>query len=238
MEVKVIGSGGMLNECNSSSFIIDGNTAIDMPNGFCKALYRMNLDPVSIENVLITHLHGDHYFDIPFYIIAKNKFFDKKVKMYVPKGADKKIKKLIELAHFSIALDFFKKKTKLQLITDLNFKINSYKVERVLLSHSKQMKSFGFLFDSGSTVVGFSGDTAMCDNLDYMLGKCSYIFIDCALVNGNAKHLGIDNITDLSTKYPNCKFALTHLSTESRKELQKIKIDNVTILNDGDVINI
>lgn len=238
MEIRVIGSGAMMCERNSSSFIIDGNTAFDMPNGYCKNLYKLGIDPASIENVIITHFHGDHFFDLPFYLIIKDKYFDKKIKIYAPKTAEKKIKTLCKLAGFSNAIDFLNKKNKCQIIYEDKFKINSYKVEKVLLKHSKSIKSYGYLFDSGTVTVGFTGDTAMCDNLEYMLQKCNLIFIDCDLVKGNDKHLGVDNILELSNKYPECKFALTHLTIDSLKELKNIQKENVIILEDNELITI
>ena len=47
MKVKVIGSGSMWNEYNSASYLIDKKTMIDFPNGTCKNLFRLNINPNS-----------------------------------------------------------------------------------------------------------------------------------------------------------------------------------------------
>ena len=75
MKIKVIGSGDMWTTNNSASYLIDNKLLIDIPNGTCKELKRNKINPMNIDHVLITHLHGDHYFDIPFYhlINIKNK---------------------------------------------------------------------------------------------------------------------------------------------------------------------
>ena len=39
MKVVLVGTGSMLNEYNSASFLIDNDILIDMPNGMCKNLY-------------------------------------------------------------------------------------------------------------------------------------------------------------------------------------------------------
>ena len=76
MKVRVIGSGSMWTAFNSASYMIDDNILVDIPNGLCKSLFRMGIDPRNIENVLITHFHGDHYFDIPFLFLLKAKIIN------------------------------------------------------------------------------------------------------------------------------------------------------------------
>ena len=66
MNLQIIGSGGMWNKENSASYLIDNHILIDIPNGGCKNLYNFGNNIENIDNVLITHFHGDHYFDIPF----------------------------------------------------------------------------------------------------------------------------------------------------------------------------
>ena len=73
MKIKVIGSGSMWAGYNSASYMIDDDILVDMPNGMCKNMFRMNINPRNIVNVLITHFHGDHYFDIPFYFLLKSR---------------------------------------------------------------------------------------------------------------------------------------------------------------------
>ena len=73
MKVQVVGTGSMWNKNNSACYLVDDNIMVDFPNGACKYLYRLNIVPSSVNNILITHFHGDHFFDIPFYILNKSK---------------------------------------------------------------------------------------------------------------------------------------------------------------------
>ena len=63
MKLQIIGSGGMWHKENSASYLIDDHILIDIPNGSCKNLYNLGVKTEKIDNVLITHFHGDHYFD-------------------------------------------------------------------------------------------------------------------------------------------------------------------------------
>ena len=73
MKVQIIGTGSMWTKYNSACYLIDKDIMVDFPNGTCKYLYRQNIEPRTINYVLLTHFHGDHYFDMPFYILNKSK---------------------------------------------------------------------------------------------------------------------------------------------------------------------
>ena len=68
MKVVVIGSGNITSAYNSASYLIDNHIMVDMPNGCCKAMKKLGYKETDIKYLLLTHFHGDHYFDIPFYI--------------------------------------------------------------------------------------------------------------------------------------------------------------------------
>ncbi len=91
MKVQVIGSGSMWTKCNSASYLIDNDIMIDFPNGACKYLYRNNINPSNIDYILLTHFHGDHYFDIPFYILNKSKSDNKNINIFCSKEGRGKI---------------------------------------------------------------------------------------------------------------------------------------------------
>ena len=67
MNIKFIGTGGaFFASSNNASYLIDEKILVDLPNGGCRAMTKMDIDISKIDHILITHFHGDHYFDIPF----------------------------------------------------------------------------------------------------------------------------------------------------------------------------
>lgn len=98
MTVKIIGSGSIWTKFNSACYLINNNIMIDFPNGACKYLYNLGINPSNIENVLLTHFHGDHYFDLPFLILNKSKNNSTTLNIYCSKDGKKKITKLGILA--------------------------------------------------------------------------------------------------------------------------------------------
>ncbi len=237
MKIQVVGSGSMWTSYNSASYLIDDNIIVDIPNGMCKYLYRLGKKVQNINHVLITHFHGDHYFDIPFYYLLKSKSNNTEVNVYCSKEGKRKCEKLLKLAFpnpYQEVLDTIKVKYNYKE----NFKVNDYEVKKYLVDHGAMKPAFGYVFKFNNNKIGFTGDTSYCKAVNDMAKECQYLFCDCMYIKGTNKHMGINDIKELTKKYPNCKFIVSHLDDETRNRLNEEKIKNVIIPNDGDIINI
>ncbi len=237
MNLKIIGSASMFTKHNSASYLIDNKILVDIPNGTCKELRRIGVNPNNIENVLITHFHGDHYFDMPFYLLGKvvNKEIDNS-NIYCSKDGIKKIKTSLKIS-FPNSIKKIHEHTNINYITTKNFDLDKYKVQKIPVDHGDMKPAYGYIFLNNNKCVGFTGDTSLCDAVEYMASACHHLICDCALVEGNKKHMGIDNIIYLANKYKKCEFLLSHINDKTREELKNISVENITILNDGDVFN-
>lgn len=237
MKVKVIGSGSMWNEHNSASYLIDDNILVDMPNGMCKYLFRLNEEPRNFENIFITHFHGDHFFDIPFYMLLKSKSNNKNINIYCSKNGKRKIINLLKLAFPNSAKDVLKE-TNVNFYFDNKFVLNNYKVEKFLVNHGRMKPAYGYVIEKDNIKIGFTGDTGLCENVLKMASICDYIFCDCMFINGTDKHMGINHLKELVSKYSNCKYVVSHMENDTRETLKKEKIENIIVPDDGEIINI
>ena len=237
MKIQVIGTGSMWNKYNSACYLIDDNIMIDFPNGTCKYLYRLDIIPNTINNIVLTHFHGDHYFDMPFYILNKSKSENKDVNIFCSKEGKKKINKIGVLA-FPKSFKEACNSLNLRYYFNDNFIIEDYKVEKVLVKHGRMKPAFGYIFSKGNICVGFTGDTSLCESVEFLSSKCKYLFCDCMLIKGNGKHQGIDNLEYLSKKYPNCIFVVSHLEDVTREKLHEMNIKNIIVPEDGKIIKI
>ncbi len=237
MKIRVIGSGNIWTGYNSASYMIDDNILVDMPNGMCKYLFRMGINPREIENVLLTHFHGDHYFDIPFYFLLKSKADNKNVNIYCSKEGKRKSQKLLKLA-FPNSVKRINDTINLNYVYDDCFKVNNYNVKKILVNHGRMKPAYGYIFEINNHKIGFTGDSALCYNVEYMASICKYLFCDCTYIKGTSKHMGIDNIQELSKNNPNCKFVVSHMEDETRDKLKEEKIENIIIPEDNYIIKI
>lgn len=98
MEINIIGSGSIGATSMSASTLIDKKILIDVPNGVVKYIKKLGYNIQEIESILITHLHADHFFDIPFLML--DRYFYKNnslLSIYCPKGTEEKVKLLFDV---------------------------------------------------------------------------------------------------------------------------------------------
>lgn len=231
MKVKIIGSGSIRGKYNSACYLIDDDIMIDYPNGASKYLYRENIKPCDINHILLTHLHGDHFFDIPFYVFDKYIAENKNANIYCTRIGEKVIKKLGFLA-FQFSFKKHCKKTSVKFVHKNIFNIKDYQIEKYKVSHGHIKNPYGYIITKNNISIGFTGDSSLCNNVEKMAEKCSYLFCDCTLTKGDEKHQGIDNLEYLSKKYPNCIFIASHLGESTRKKIDN-KTKNIIKAEDG-----
>ena len=235
MKIQVIGSGSMWTRYNSACYLIDDSIMVDFPNGACKYLYELDIIPNTINYIVLTHFHGDHYFDMPFYILNKSKSENKDVNIFCSKEGKSKINKIGNLA-FPNSFKEACNSLNLTYCFNDDFIIEDYKVKKILVDHGRMKPSFGYIFSKDNICVGFTGDTSLCESVEFLSSKCKYLFCDCMLINGNGKHQGIDNLEYLSKKYPNCTFVVSHLEDDTRQKLEKMKVKNIIVPDDAQII--
>lgn len=102
MKIKLVGTGAMYTAYNSACTLIDNKIIVDMPNGTIKQLLKENINVGLIDIILITHMHGDHTADIPFFLkyIFNYLKIKKNIKIVGPLGIKNKIIKLFNAYNF------------------------------------------------------------------------------------------------------------------------------------------
>ena len=80
--------------------------------------------------------------------------------------------------------------------------------------------------------LGITGDTSLCEGVEYIMQNSKIIIADCSRINGDISHMGIDNLKYLTEKYKKQIFT-THVKDETREELIKLEISNISVEDDG-----
>src|SRR5438045_9066267 len=63
------GSGGRFNTCFHLERSQHGNLLIDCGASSMVAIRKWGVDPNAISTVLVSHLHGDHFAGLPFFLL-------------------------------------------------------------------------------------------------------------------------------------------------------------------------
>ena len=232
MELFVIGSGAVSSRSGYPGYLIDGVVLLDCPPGSVKKLIRMGTDPVSVTDVLLTHFHADHYFDLPFLLLARYKKTETPLRVHCPEEGRRVIPQLLALAYSDIPLET------VPMILDHGdrFEAGGYAVERLAVAHGAKEQCFGYVLEKDGVRVGFSGDTSMCPALEEMAGKCRHLVCECTLSSASAKHMGVDALLILHSACPDCRLYTTHMTDAAREKLRGLRCDGVEALSDDQII--
>ena len=98
--------------------------------------------------------------------------------------------------------------------------------------HVPYLRCFGYLFDRGSQVVGYSGDTTPCDGLSELAREADVLVVEC---NGRhtppgvpSAHMDEESVRALQAAHPDVHLVLTHLG----EQVDTASMPGVTVPDD------
>lgn len=234
MKIKMVGTGSMISKRNPASYMINDKIMIDLPNGIVKILKNADLFD-NVEYVFITHMHGDHIFDLPFLFLDRYKSNRKLIVVISPRWL-KKIKELVKLAFPREYYGIFYN-SKITFINNADvYKIDDLVINGIKVEHGQMKPSYGYVVKEKDKQVTFTGDTSLCQSVLLAANESDYLIGDCTLKVGNDKHMGVDNIKFLLKNYSNLKIVPSHTSINAKEALLKINNDNLIIKEDMEEI--
>lgn len=239
MKVELIGTGAIYTKYNSACTLINDDLIVDMPNGALKQLLKKNYKPGKLKTILITHMHGDHTADIPFfleYIFTCNKV-DNEIVIIGPQGIRNKIVQLFDVYNFRDREEI-EEAIKIKYIElnqeDSIVDVQNYKIQGILVSHGEEKPAYGYVINDS---LSCTGDTKICEGVEKLVRNSKITIADTSIIEGDCFHMGIDNIKYLTEKY-NKRIIATHLRDTTMEQLNKEKNKNILVVEDGYQFNI
>ncbi len=243
MRIQMVGTGAIAAKERSAAALIDDTFLIDCGNGIYKTLLEQGIDPLKIETLLVSHIHGDHFLDVPFLIIVRSFTpCEKPLKIIAPEGLTYAMSEITRLMYSDIEpLDQLLKmgNTVIEEYESLKKEtVNGYTLTSYEMDHGDFEPSYGFVISDSKKTLGYSGDSTYCKEVEKIMKKSDAAVMEMSFVKEGASHMGVDSIQKLARKYPNKMIVTTHMSTSAREEGRKRNLSNVIIPTDGDVIHI
>jgi len=198
------------------------------------ALNRFEADANEIDMIFISHLHGDHYAGLPFFLM--NARFLKRIKplyIYGPAGIEKRVKDTMEL--------FFTDSTKNELPFSIHYHELMSPVEifegiglapyEVL--HKSGAPSLAFRLKADGKILGYSGDAEWSPALIDAALDSDLFICECYSYEKNIKnHLNFQTLDEKRRELKARRIVLTHLGPEMLA-MRELIPDSYTVAEDG-----
>lgn len=230
------GTGGRLHTCFHVSawgveFLIDcGATTL-------LGLERQGIDPNGIPAIFITHLHGDHFAGLVWWLIHANHVAKRSAPLTVagPKG--------IEARFVAAAEALFPGATATPRAFELRFveysegaplDIEGVRVTPFEVSHPSGAPPYALRFEVEGKVVAFSGDTEWVESLIDAASQADLFICECFAFEREARyHLNWRTIEKNLDRLAAKKVLLTHMGREMLDNRPAVTDPRVTLAEDG-----
>ena len=241
MKIRCIGTGTMGSVKRGNQSIMVDDILLDVGSGVVKKIEQLEIYTKSVNYLLITHVHADHFVDLPNYLIGRSIRGETTNLLYIicGKGIKEKVIQLFELCFGDgnkEKYENFEEKYHVKFIELTNgesFATDQMKITAYELEHGDCKPILGFTIEKDNKTVGYATDTTLCDNVKKICEKSDCAFLDATRMFSTKSHMWLWELITLSEQYPNIKIYAIHRNDDVYKENV-----NVEFPNDGDIIEI
>lgn len=230
MRVNFLGTGSgktSLIRFHSSLLISskNHNLLVDCGDGISSAILKQNISFNSIDSILISHLHADHYSGLAS-LITQMKLSQRKVPLsvYIHKSLIGYVEEYLlhsylfkDRINFKFDLIPFEEEKQIETTESLSFvsKLNSHLTKyRGYDSLNKlSFVSLSFLFKDKEGSAIYTGDIGSKDDLYLFNDKVDWFITEIS-------HINLDELIAFSEKKASQQIILTHIDEDSEKSIQ------------------
>jgi ribonuclease Z len=204
-----------------NSFVLDASVLVEPSPTALPHLRRCGIPVDAIQVVVVSHFHADHCFGWPFLLqAALESGAGRTLHVVGPPGVEAHLANMNEagavgsvtaMAHAQLDLRFVEVDGTWQEAGPLRFRA-------VEVVHVPYLRCYGYLFDRGSRVIGYSGDTTPCDGLSELAREAGVLVVEC---NGRhappgfpTSHMDEESVRALQAAHPDVHLVLTHLGEQ------------------------
>ncbi len=149
---------------------------LDLGSGALGALHR-HVDPLTIDAMLISHLHADHFFDISGYYVMR-KYHPLGPQPRIPVWGPRATRSRVARA-YGLPLDpGMNEEFEFKRLRKGTLTIGPFEITAKRMDHP--VEAYGFRIESGGRTLAYSGDTAACDNLTELAHGADLLLAEAA----------------------------------------------------------
>ncbi len=211
------GSGGRFNTCIMISSL-EEKFLVDCGASSLVALRRFEVAPESLDMILITHLHGDHFGGLPFMVLDAQ-LISRRTRPLVlagPMGLEQRLNAAMEA--------LFPGSSNIERNFELQFKewnsgepaqLHDVSVTPHQVSHPCGAPPFALRMTCGGKTITYSGDTEWCEGLlEAARGADLFISEACTYDKPIKNHLSFKILEDQRENIGAGRIVITHMNDD------------------------
>ncbi len=233
-----LGSAAALSDGRQwNSTLIDGRILLDLPPSAVLQMRRHGADLAALDVVLISHLHADHVFGLPFLLLeyALRVKRDTPLAVVGPPGIEAQSETLFSLAWPGMGKPGQVARVPIEFVEadpGRDVKAGNLVVSATSMSHFGLL-AFGYRFTYRGLRFAYTGDTGDCCELEELLTDADVVIME--LTHPTAKndpgHLDPERLTRLTeaARQRGTRIFATHMSSPP-----EMVAEGVTLCRDGE----
>ena len=219
------GHGGRLQPCilvetPLRRFLMDCGTTATL------AMHRFGIAPNHIELILISHLHGDHFGGLPFFMLDAQLHSNRRAPLTIagPQGTGERLKAAMEILFPGSSK--IKQKFPVHMVElkpETPWCYHEIAVHSLAGVHPSGSPALAFRLEMGEKVIAYTGDTEWFDGLISILENADLLIAESYFYEKDIKyHLNYRTIMDQLPVLNPGKLLLTHMSRDMLDRLAEI----------------
>lgn len=222
-QVLVIGSGNAFNIDGRAhaAYLLESSSGevclLDCGATTLSRLHQLNLSCASIDSILLTHFHGDHYGGLPFLLLQMSMIERRQKSLHIsgPAGVQTACDTLVHAMYpgleFSFPIHYHEIYAK--VACEPLFAKSSIQVEAIAMDHKAE--SLGYrLFGPESRSFAFSGDCALNQNVLDLVCEMDLAIVELTMFKQSippVSHIALSEVLERRTEFEARKLVWSHI---------------------------
>jgi ribonuclease BN (tRNA processing enzyme) len=192
----ILGNGNPHSVAFNTCILVNENILLDAPPGVEKVIMGMQKNLKALNAILISHTHGDHTLGLPQLLVYCGRVLRRTETLYLvgPIELEGNLRAIYDLTFPGEADDIFNSaNVKFIPLSEsvVDISLAGYRITCLKMSHGA-IDNYGYLVYTNAQIIGYSGDTGPCKNLDVLIDRADHILLDMTFLKTRDTHTGVD----------------------------------------------
>jgi ribonuclease BN (tRNA processing enzyme) len=239
------GSGGRYNTASLVEIVSAGEKRVcllDCGATTMTALNAMGIDPDSIDVIMLTHLHGDHFGGIPFLLLDAQwiRKRERPLRIIGPPGTIERLAVTLEalFAGSAVETPWSFGWTVEEMEPGSRLEAEGFAIRTVEVFHPCGAPATAVRLEAGGKAFVHSGDTEWTDVLPEIARGADLLFLECFAIEETPPHLDYVKLLAKRSAFDARRVVLTHMGPAMLDFREHVDRRLFELAEDGLVFNL